>query len=141
MCAIQEKGHMTYKTFTLGDLRTLLAPLPTTRKQAVLYTLDTRGTLDYTTVLGWKEALRTPASEFAKDIIRAQPRHLRLDYVFWEYHETGQAAPLFGLEDSLREVTMGRSFPELQELYDRMVWIDSRVEAEHFVHTLLKELN
>ena len=52
----------------------------------------------------------------------------------------GSAAPLFGLEDSVREVTMGRSFAELQELYDRMVWIDSRVEAEHFVHTLLKEL-
>jgi hypothetical protein len=45
---------------------------------------------------------------------------------------TGQAAPLFGLEDSLREVTMGRSFAELQELYNRMIWIDSRVEAEHF---------
>jgi hypothetical protein len=54
--------------------------------------------------------------------------------------EGGSAAPLFGLEDSVREVTMGRSFAELQELYDRMVWIDSRVEAEHFVHTLLKEL-
>jgi hypothetical protein len=132
---------MTYKTFTLGDLRALLAPLSNTRKQAVLYTLDMHGTLDHTTILGWKEALRMPVSEFARDIIRAQPRHLRLDYVFWEYLEGGSAAPLFGLEDSVREVTMGRSFAELQELYDRMIWIDSRVEAEHFVHALLKELN
>lgn len=118
----------------------LLAPLSNTRKQAVLYTLDTRGTLDHTMILGWEEALRMPATEFAKDIVRAQPRHLRLDYVFWEYHETGQAAPLFGLEDSVREVTMGRSFAELQGLYDRMVWIDSRVEAEHFVQTMLREI-
>jgi hypothetical protein len=125
---------MTYKTFTLGDLRTLFAPLSNTRKQAIL------DTLDHTINLGWKEGLRTAASEFARDIVRAQPRHLRLDYVFWEYLEGGSAAPLFGLEDSVREVTMGWSFAELQELYDRMVWIDSKVEAEHFVHTLLKEL-
>jgi hypothetical protein len=131
---------MAYKNFTLGDLRTLLAPLSNTRKQAVLYTLDTHGTLDHTIILGWKEALRMPASEFAKDIIRAQPRHLRLDYVFWEYHETGQACPLIGLEDDLKEVTMGRSFADLQALYDNMIWIDSRVEAEHFVRDLLKEL-
>jgi hypothetical protein len=127
---------MTYKIFTLGDLRALLAPLSNTRKQAVLYTLDTHGTLDHTTILGWKEALRSPASEFARDIIRAQPRHLRLDYVFWEYLESGQAAPLFGLENSVSEVTLGRSFADLQALYDRMVWIDTRVEAVSFVRDL-----
>ncbi|MFP3609148.1 hypothetical protein SB778_03425 [Paraburkholderia sp. SIMBA_050] len=130
---------MAYKTFTLGDLRTLLAPLPNTRKQAVLYTLDTHGMLDHTMILGWKEALRMPASDFAKDIIRAQPRHLRLDYVFWEYHENGQAAPLFGLEDSVSEVALGRSFADLQALYDRMIWIDTRVEAESFVRELNEE--
>ncbi|RKR45926.1 hypothetical protein [Paraburkholderia sp. BL17N1] len=127
---------MAYKTFTLGDLRALLAPLPTTRKQAVLYTLDTHGTLDHTMILGWKEALRMPAGDFAKDIIRAQPRYLRLDYVFWEYHENGQAAPLFGLEDSVSEVTLGRSFADLQALYDRMIWIDTQVEVVSFVRDL-----
>ena len=129
---------MAYKTFRLGDLRTVLAPRPNTRKQAVL---DTHGTLDHTTILGWKEALRMPASKLAKDIIiRAQPRHLRLDYVFWEYHENGQAAPLFGLEDSVSEVTLGRSFADLQALYDRMIWIDMQVEAVSFVRDLNKAL-
>ncbi|WP_087670982.1 hypothetical protein [Caballeronia humi] len=45
----------------------------------------------------------------------------------YEYPENGSAAPLFGLEDSVREVTMGRSFAELQALYDRMIWMDSIV--------------
>ena len=31
---------------------------------------------------------------------------------------------------------MGRSFADLQALYDRMVWIDSKVEAESFVREL-----
>jgi hypothetical protein len=127
---------MTYKTFTLGDLRALLAPLSNVRKQAIFFTLDTHGTLDDTVLLGWKEGLRLQTTQFAHDLIRAQPRHLRLDYVFWEYLENGSAAPLFGLEDSVREVTMGRSFKDLQALYDRMVWIDSKVEAESFVRDL-----
>lgn len=117
---------MTYKTFTLGDLRALLAPLSNTRKQAVLYTLDTHGTLDHTTILGWKEALRMPVSEFARDIIQAQPRHLRLDYVFWEYLEGGSAAPLFGLEDSVREVTMGRGFADCRR--SMTAWSGSTAE-------------
>jgi hypothetical protein len=43
---------------------------------------------------------------------------------------------LFGLEDGVREVTLGRSFKDLQALYDRMVWIDSKVEAESFLRYL-----
>lgn len=127
---------MTYRTFTLGDLRALLAPLSNTRKQAVLFTLETRGTLDDTVLLGWKEGLRKQTTDFARELIRAQPRHLRLDYVFWQYLENGSAAPLFGLQDNVSEVTMGRSFADLQALYDRMVWIDSKVEAECFVRDL-----
>jgi hypothetical protein len=121
---------MAYNFFTLADLRVLLAPLSTVRRQAILYTLDTHGTIDATLTLGWKEALRTPTTAFARDLVLAQPRHLRLDYVFWEYHENGSAAPLFGLADSVVETTLGREFTELQALYDRMIWVDSKLEAE-----------
>jgi len=127
---------MSYKVFTLADLRALLAPLSTVRRAAVLYTLDARGSLDDTVILEWKEALRMQHTEFTRDIVRGQPRHLRLDYVFWEYLEGGQAAPLFGLADSLSGVSMGRSFTDLQALYDRMVWVDSRAEAESFVRKM-----
>ena len=124
---------MSYKVFTLADLRALLAPLSSVRRAAVLYTLDSHGTLEGTVMLSWKEALRDHHTEFTRDIVRLQPRHLRLNYVFWEYLDGGQAVPLFGLAESVSEVAMGRSFAELQVLYDRMVWIDSKVEAESFV--------
>jgi hypothetical protein len=39
-------------------------------------------------------------------------------------------APQFGLEDSVCEATMGRSFAELRALYDRMIWIDTWLEAQ-----------
>ncbi|CAG9229038.1 hypothetical protein [Burkholderia vietnamiensis] len=123
---------MTYKTFTLGDLRVLLAPLSTARRSAVLFSLDNKLALDDVVMLGWKEALRGEFTEFGKDIVRSQLRHIRLDYVFWEYLDNGVAAPLFGLEDSVKSVSLGRNFAGLQALYDRMVWIDTRAEADDF---------
>lgn len=127
---------MNNNTFTLGDLRVLLAPLSSARRAAVLWALDTHSTIDDAVLLGWKEALRADYTPFAKDLVRNQLRHLRLDYVFWEYLDNGAAAPLFGLEDSVREVAMGRSFRELQALYDGMIWVDTRAEAESFKHEL-----
>jgi hypothetical protein len=76
----------------------------------------TCGTLEGIVTLSWKEALRDHHSEFTRDIVRSQPRHLRLDYVFWEYLEGGQAVPLFGFTDSVTEAAMGRSFAEPQVL-------------------------
>jgi hypothetical protein len=127
---------MSYKVFTLADLRALLAPLSTVRRAAVLYTLDSHGTLEDTVMLSWKDALRNHHAEFTRDIVRGQPRHLRLNYVFWEYLEGGHAVPLFGLAESVSGVTMDRSFAELQALYDRMVWVDSAAEAEGFLREL-----
>jgi len=124
---------MSYKVFTLADLRALLAPLSTVRRAAVLYTLDSHGTLEDTVMLSWKDGLRNHHTEFTRDIVRGQPRHLRLNYVFWEYLDGGQAVPLFGLAESVSGVAMGRSFAELQALYDRMVWVDSAVEAQAFM--------
>lgn len=121
---------MSYKVFTLADLRALLAPLSSVRRAAVLYTLDSHGTLEDTVMLSWKDALRNHHTEFTRDIVRSQPRHLRLNYVFCEYLDGGQAVPLFGLAESVSGIAMGRSFAELQALYDRMVWVDSAAEAQ-----------
>jgi hypothetical protein len=80
---------MTYKVFTLSDLRTLLAPLSSVRRAVVPYTLDSHGTLDATVMLSWNEALRDHHTEFTRDIVRGHPRHLKLNYVFWEYLDGG----------------------------------------------------
>lgn len=127
---------MSNKTFTLGDLRIMLAPLSIARRSAILFALDTHTPIEDSVLLGWKEALRGEYTVFAKDIVRAQPRHLHLDYVFWEYLDNGVAAPLFALEDSIKSVALGRGFAELQALYDRMVWIDTRAEADDFKRVL-----
>ncbi|HDR8859226.1 TPA: hypothetical protein QDA74_003724 [Burkholderia territorii] len=127
---------MNNKPFTLGDLRIMLAPLSIARRNAVLFALDTGTSIEEGVLLGWKEALRGEYSDLAKEIVRAQPRHLHLDYVFWEYLDNGVAAPLFGLEDSVKSVSLGRDFAELQALYDRMVWVDTRAEADDFKRVL-----
>jgi hypothetical protein len=56
---------VTDKIFTITDLYALLTPLSGARRRPIAYTLDSRGTIDNTLVLGWKEALRLPVTEFA----------------------------------------------------------------------------
>lgn len=89
-----------------------------------------------TVMLDWKKGLQNPHTAFTRDIVRNQPRHLRLDYVFWEYVENGQAVPLFGLEQTVIEAACGGTFTDLQALYDRVVWVDSAAEAESFVRDI-----
>jgi hypothetical protein len=72
-------------------------------------------------------------TELTLDIVRSQSRHLRLNYVFWEDLEGGQAVSLLGLAESVSGVAMGRSIAELQAFYDRLVWVDSAAEAQAFL--------
>lgn len=81
-----------------------------------------------------KESLCDHHTEFTCDIVRSQPRHLRLNYVFWKDLEGGgQAESLLGLAESVNGVALGRTIAELQALYDRLVWVDSAAEAEAFL--------
>jgi hypothetical protein len=81
-----------------------------------------------------EESLCDHHTEFTCDIVRSQPRHLRLNYVFWEDLEgSGQAESLLGLAESVSGAALGRSIAELQALYDRLVWVDSAAEAEAFL--------
>jgi hypothetical protein len=59
---------MNNKNFFLGDLVAWLAPLSNSRRAAVLYALDTHGKVKNTVLLSWKEALCTPATDFARDL-------------------------------------------------------------------------
>ena len=56
---------MTDKTFMITNLCALLTPLSGSRCQPIAYTLDSRGAIGNTLVIGWKEALRLAVAEFA----------------------------------------------------------------------------
>jgi hypothetical protein len=105
---------MTYKIFALGDLRVLLALLSSTCTQAGSLELDTRGTLDGTVPLESRRPVRMRPDQGS--IASPAPRRCVL--------KTG----------------VRHRSSRLTALYDRMIWIDRKFEAESFVRVPAQEM-
>jgi len=114
--------------FTVQDLNGLLARFSLVRRKAVLYCLETGCTAQRIMVLTWRQALIQAQTDLARDIVRSLPRHMKLDYAFWEYLEGGLAVPLFGLEQEVFDQT-GYTLTVLQEVYKGMLWVDPGADA------------
>jgi hypothetical protein len=89
-----------------------------------------------------RKALRYRMHELtpiAFELAQTAPRHIKLDYVFWEFMSTGAAAPLFGLEETALEVSRGIGIDRLRVLYRDAAAIDSAQAAAeitlHFAQT------
>jgi len=125
--------------FTVSDLCEILEPLSPERRRAAIFALDMSMSPKDVLLLDWKTARRLQGRQkltaLAETIIRAQPRHMRLDYVFWEFLETRIAAPLFGFEEEL-QTTTGFDFTALLMLYKKMVWVDAEAEVMDFTREI-----
>jgi hypothetical protein len=140
--AAGELGRVPYATFAepdpafmVSDLCEILEPLSHERRRAAVFALETGMIPKDVLLLDWRRAhslvQRQQLSTVAEFIVRAQPRHMRLDYVFWEFLENQVAAPLFGFEEDLHTTT-GLEFDALLSTYRRMVWVDAEAEFADF---------
>lgn len=118
------------RCMTVDELALLLEPFSLPRRCAILYALETRISLSEAILLDWKSALKKATTDFATQLVKQQTRHLRLNYVFWEYLDDHIAAPLFGLDRSFPD------FPIIQERYDNLIPIDREAERIHFMKAL-----
>jgi hypothetical protein len=126
-------------TFTVRDLRLALAPLSLVRRKAVLFGIETRLSATTVMMLRWKVAWGIdPLPRLASDILKSQPRHIRMECVFWEQLPSGLVTPLFQLEESLFLASQ-LTWDELQARYDQMVWVDTDLEAQAFMRLVSRE--
>jgi hypothetical protein len=118
-------------TFTVADLCDMLEPLSTVRKRAAIFALDTGMFPRDALLLSWQSPKLAQLPPLADAMVRAMPRHLRLNYVFWEYLDTTTAAPIFGFTEEL-DAHSGMDFTALLQLYRGMMWVDYEAEGEDF---------
>lgn len=111
---------------TVDELAVVLDSFSLTRRRALLFALEARVTPAQTVLLDWKTAGRMALSSLAAELLKLTPRHLRLNYCFWEYLEGGIAAPLFGLEQSIPNWKL------MQTRYDDLLLIDTEAERIAF---------
>lgn len=118
--------------FTVMDLCECLEALSPVRRRAALFGLEMSMHPKEVFLLDWQSPKRLQLTPIAEAIVRTQPRHFRLNYVFWEWMSEGIAAPLFGFEAELADRT-GFDFSTLLGFYRNMRWIDADAEVSSFL--------
>lgn len=129
------------QAFTSADLCEWLEDVTLIRRRALLFALDMKMTPREVIDLSWPELKKLRLTMLAKELVKVQPRHIRLPYVFWDTLPNGAAAPLFGLGESALEASQGLGFETMQRLYDRMVMIDSQADLDSFTDDFNTEFN
>jgi hypothetical protein len=119
---------------TVGDIATTLRSFTLARRRAILFACEMDLDIDTVVLLDWQTGGRLIGDRkgLARALFYAQPRHLHLNYVFWEQLEDmEQAAPLFGLD---RQVSAQiPDFPAFRARYRGMALYDGSVECQAFL--------
>jgi hypothetical protein len=122
----------THKLLTVSELKNGLARMSRARAQAVLFGLETRQSIEAVVALKWTDLAGMPAlTQLAANTLKAQPRHLRTDYVFWEPAEGQKPMPVFGLERDVFD-RFGCVWAELLTGYKHMLLIDYEGELKRW---------
>ena len=121
--------------FTAGDLIEGLSFLEPTWRRAVLFGLEQGLDAESVVTMTHKRARQMRLTELARAVVEQSPRHIRLEYLFWQQLQDGLVTPLIGFADQVRVAFAGMEWATLLGLYPKMVWLDLEFEAEHFAMT------
>lgn len=133
---IVEKSAVKRGIFTSEELVKMLAKTCLVRRQAIIFCLESGIHPRAAISLTWKQVREQHFSDLANDLLDAQPRHIRLPYVFWESGENGSAMPLFALAEVADEIT-GMAWHDLKLMYTDMVWVDSAADRDAFIDDVI----
>lgn len=127
---------------TVDELTTWLSATTPVRRRAILFALETGMPIQEIINLTWKKlATLTSLSGYARRIAESNLRHIKLDYVFWENMQDTIAAPLFGLGETMHEVSQGLGYTALRRLYRECLPFDQRGDLEAFMGDFNRMLN
>lgn len=125
---------------TVDELCAWLSEVSLVRRRAVLFALETGMPVQEIIGLTWKKLHRTQGiSDYGRAVAALGTRHFRIDYVFWEPLPNLAAAPLFGLADSIMEVSQGMGLDALARLYREALPFDTRADGEAFIADFLED--
>ena len=113
--------------FSMMTLRRGLERLERPYRTAVMFGIETGLPAERVVGLTRQEARAMSLSPYATMILRRQPLHMRLKYVFWTLHDD-KPIPLFGLAREVFDV-FGMEWGELRRACFEIVPIDEDVLA------------
>lgn len=128
---------------TVDELVAWLSEASEVRRRAILFALETKMPIADVIELTWPRLnmIKHQIPGYALKLAHSTPRHIRLNYVFWENMQGMIAGPLFGLAETVLEVSQGLGYEALQRLYDTTIPIDTNADFEDFANQFCIELN
>jgi hypothetical protein len=116
-----------------GKIKDRLLKLSLVRRKAFMFMLDTGLTPQEIVKLKWHEARLKKLTDTASTILRSLPRHIRSDFVFWEYGNKANAMPILGFIEESKHI--------LEDEWSNYVMYDYDAEMKAFELTLQQALN
>jgi hypothetical protein len=121
--------------FMVDEFVSGLARMRPARRQACLFALEKGDSLPNMITLTWKEARASQQlTPLCMEILASagKARHLKLNYVFWEWATTSIAAPLIDLTWSV-ENAFDCTWQELRLRYRNMVKVNRAADCASFL--------
>lgn len=131
-----ERSVKKQGVFTSQELVVMLAKTSLVRRQAILFCLEADMHPRHAIGLTWKQAREMHFTDLANEILDAQPRHIRLPYVFWEQMEGGSVSPLFALCETAEDIS-GDQWASFKLMYADMIWVDSTADREAVIEDII----
>lgn len=115
-----------------GMIKERLQELSLVRRKAFMFMLDTGMTAQEVIKLKWHEVKNRKFTETASTVLRSLPRHIKSDFVFWEYGSRASAMPILGFIEESRSI--------LDDNWSNYVMYDYAIEMKSFQETLEQSL-
>lgn len=119
--------------FTAADLIDGMSFMEPVYRRAVLFGLEQKMSVQEVTNITHARARLHELTPFSEEILKQQPRHIRLNYVFWAELSDGLITPLIDLEATVQASFGLMSWDDLTRAYAGMIWTDEQIDAEHFI--------
>lgn len=127
---------------TLGEFRKILEKFDPVERKLVAFSLAAKISPTEASFLSNKEIKQKAnihkwSAELVR-FVRAMPRHIRCDFVFWRYDRLNRPVALVGFESKFRQVTKAQ-WRIFAALCEDLIPIDADADAKEFATMFLLE--
>lgn len=122
-----------------GDIKSFLSVFTLMQRKAILFALEMNMNLEEVVLLKWKKALSLKLTETARATLLSIPRHLFIDFAFWEYARDTRATPLMTLIADFK-ANSAMSWEQIVEIYSTAIMMDEESDM-HELELILSTLS
>lgn len=136
-------AHRTIKPaphrVSAGDIKHFLGTFTLMQRKAILFALEMNMELEEVMLIKWKKANALRLTETARAVLTSIPRHLFVDFAFWEYAPDANPRPLLTLIADFN-ANSAMTWAKVKEVYETAIMMDRESDL-HELELILSTLS